>query len=83
MTKVKSVAHLREMVRAGHHDFFVVLAGGLARRSKEIDVDSDGKFYVFNEIDGTEDVLTEEELMDRNITNIGYAITNGAFYCDN
>ena len=81
MTKVLSVAHLREMVQNGNHDFFIVIAGGLAKSSKEIDVDEDGKFYVFNDIDGTDDVLTEEELMDQRITNVGYAITKGALYC--
>lgn len=80
MTKVLSVAHLREMVQAGNYEFFIRLNGGL-RSSKHIEADSDGKFYVFNDIDGTEDVLTETELMDQRITNVGYAITKGALYC--
>lgn len=80
MTKVESVAHLREMVQAGHHDFFIDLQFGL-RSSKTVDVDEDGRFYIVNEIDYTEDVLTEEDLMDERMTNVGYAITKGAFYC--
>lgn len=79
MTKVLSVAHLREMVQKGEHDFFIALNGGL-RSSKQIDCD-DENFYIFNEIDGTEDQLSEADLMDRNITNVGYAITKGALYC--
>jgi hypothetical protein len=37
---------------------------------------------VLNEIDGTEQELTEQELMNGDITNIGKAINNGAFYLD-
>ena len=36
-------------------------------------------FYVFHEIDGSDDVYTEQELMDE---NIGRAIENGAFYAE-
>lgn len=76
MTKVLSVAHLREMVQGGQHDFFVSLAGGLARSSKNIDCD-DENFYVFNEIDGTEDQYSDEEFAE---SFIGEAITKGALY---
>lgn len=81
MTKVLSVAHLREMVLENNqHDFFIALKGGL-RSSKQIDISDDEKlFLIINESDDTEAQLTEDELMDRNITNIGYAITKGAFY---
>lgn len=79
MTKVESVAHLREMVQAGHHDYFIALNFGM-RSSKTVDVDEDGKFYIVNEIDDTEDVLTEEDLMDERMTNVGKAIILGAFY---
>lgn len=77
MTKVLSVAHLREMVQKGEHDFFIVLAGGFAKSSKNIDC-SDDNFYVFNEIDGTEDQYSDEEFAE---SFIGEAITKGALYC--
>lgn len=79
MTKVLSVAHLREMVQAGHHDFFIALNFGM-RSSKTVNIDEDGTFYIINEIDDTEDVMTEEDLMDERITNVGKAIKLGAFY---
>lgn len=77
MTKIESVAHLREMVQKGEHDFFISFAGGLARSSKNINC-SDESFYVFNEIDGTEDQYTDEEFKE---SFIGEAITKGALYC--
>jgi len=79
MKKVNSVEELKEMIVSGEHDFFMMLNGGL-RSSKWIDF-HEGTFFVLNEIDGTEQELTGEELNDRNLTNIGYAINNGAFFC--
>lgn len=80
MKQVNDINHLRSLIEEGNHDFFIKLNFGM-RSSKTIDIDDDGKFCITNEIDGTEDLLTEVELQDRNITNIGYAISVGAFYC--
>jgi len=81
MKKVTSLAELRSMiVDSNIHDYFILLNGNL-RSSKTIDVTDDcSKFCIVNEIDGTEQVLTESEMLDRNLTNIGYAIQNGAFF---
>jgi hypothetical protein len=40
------------------------------------------RFFVFNLIDNTDQVLTEEQLMDRGYTNIKSAIIMGALYRD-
>lgn len=81
MTKVTSIKQLREMVENDYFDYFVALNYGL-RSSKTICMNDDGeRFDIVNEIDGTEQTLSEEELMDRDLTNIGYAIQNGALYC--
>lgn len=77
--KVKDVAHLRELVASGKHRFFIQLNLGL-RSSKFITGNGDN-FCVFNEIDGSDDILTEEEIMDTRYTNIGEAIKYGAFFC--
>lgn len=78
--QVKSVNQLKTILADGEtKDFFILLNGGL-RSSKTISFDGDNIFYVLNEIDDTEQVLTEQELMDSDITNIGKAINNGAFY---
>lgn len=78
--QVKSVNQLKTILADGEtKDFFILLNFGL-RSSKAISFDGDNIFYVLNEIDDTEQVLTEQELMNSDITNIGKAINNGAFY---
>lgn len=81
MKKVTSLAELRSMIVDNNiHDYFILLNGNF-RSSKTIDVTDDcSKFCIVNEIDGTEQVLSEGEMMDRNFTNIGYAIQNGSFF---
>lgn len=81
--QVKSMDQLKTILADGEtKDFFIQLHFGL-RSSKAISFDGDNTFYVLNEIDGTEQELTEQELMDSDITNIGKAINSGAFYlCD-
>jgi hypothetical protein len=41
------------------------------------------QFKIFNLIDDSEQVLSETEIMDKDLTNIGHAIINGALYKDN
>ena len=78
--QVKSVNQLKTILADGEtKDFFILLHFGL-RSSKAISFDGDNTFYVLNEFDGTEQELTEQELMDSDITNIGKAINNGALY---
>lgn len=61
-------------------EFFIQLNGG-ARSTKRIRYDHWREtFHVTNEIDGSKQVLTSDELMDSNVTNIGTAIRAGAFY---
>lgn len=81
MTQVKTTEELKKMIEEGVHDFFIQLNYG-ARSSKYMDYSPKTKqYYVENEIDGSEQQLTEEQLMDEQYTNIGKAITAGAFYC--
>lgn len=63
-------------------EFFIRLRGCL-RSSKHIVWDEEEKlFFVWNYIDDSEQGLTESRLMDRDYTNIGYAITKGALFKD-
>ena len=79
--QVKTVAKLRKLAKKdGGEDFFIALNGGL-RSSKHISYASDEKkFYVSNEIDGSEQTLTEKQLLNECYTNIGKAIKLGGFY---
>ena len=63
-------------------DFFIMLNGNL-RSSKRIVWEEDEEiFFVVNHIDDSEQELSEEQLMDRRYTNIGYAMTKGALFKD-
>ena len=80
MTKVTSLDQLKEMIANGVHDYFIALNGGF-RSSKYIDYSTKScKFFIMNEIDNTDQTLNEKQLMDRDYTNVGYAMTVGALY---
>ena len=76
--KIDTIQKLKELFKEpSTEEFFVQLNFG-CRSSKDITLDrKTGIFYVFNEIDGSEDEYTEEELKD---SFLGKAITGGAFW---
>ena len=77
MKQINSIEDLIAEIQLGNHDFFI--SNGLIRSSKYIDYDDD-IFYIFNEIDDTEQSLTSKELFNKEYTNIGVSIKNGTFY---
>jgi hypothetical protein len=77
MKQINSLEELIETIQSGNHDFFI--GGGLCRSSKYMEYDDD-IFYIFNEIDDTEQTLTKKQLFDEDYTNIGTSINNGTFY---
>lgn len=80
MTRVETTEQLKQMTQDGIHDFFIQLNHG-ARSSKSVDYDpSAGRFVIENEMDGTRQRLTEQNLFNERYTNIGKAIRAGAFY---
>ena len=82
LTKVDSIEHLKELLKDEEtHDFRLMLNGG-CYSAKEISYSLDGQFIITNCIDGTEQYLSEDELMNQELTNIGIAITKGAFYAE-
>jgi len=77
--QIKSIEQLKEESLGGS-DFIVLLNYGL-RSSKHIQYMKDSeKFWVWNLIDDSEQVLNEQQLMDKNITIVGDAMLNGAFF---
>lgn len=70
------VAELRLRLAAGHRDYAIMLAGGLVLSRKTIGKASRSRFCVRNEIDGTSQVLSEDELW--SLSNIGLALNSGA-----
>jgi len=82
----KQITSLDELKREaqGEQDgeFFILLNCHL-RSSKRIVWDEEDRcFYIFNYLDDTEQELTEAQLMDREYTNIGYAMTRGVLFKD-
>lgn len=80
--RVRNVENLKRLVNKGVKDYFIALGPkGALRSSKHVTYD--GKiFYVLNEIDSSEQELTEAQLNDPNETNIGEAIKKGAFIAE-
>jgi len=77
MKQINSIEELIDEINSGKHDFFI--DNGLFRSSKYIEYDDD-TFYIYNEIDDTEQTLVSKELFDKDATNIGFAINQGCFY---
>jgi len=70
-----ALEELHQRVEAGHHDFAIMLAGGLALSRKRINLlppPAEREYTVFNEIDDTLQTLTESELWTH--SNIGLAL---------
>ena len=77
--RITSIEQLKAEAEQGA-EFFILLNHGL-RSSKDIVWDAErGKFHVFNHIDQTEQHLTGHQVMDKRLTNIGYAMTKGALF---
>lgn len=75
--KIESIKQLKEICTEETKDFFIRLSIG--RSSKDIAFDHDlNRFVVFNNIDDTDQALTEAELYTK--SNIGKAIDSGNFY---
>ena len=79
-TRVNSLDELKQMCDGVTKDFFIQLNFGF-RSSKNISYNKNtDTFYIFNEIDDTEQELNSKTIMDEDYTNIGKAITFGTFY---
>ena len=80
-TRINNIEELNNALKEECFEFFILLGGGLVRSSKHIEFASEpNTYYVFHEIDGTEETLTAEDIMDEEKSNIGKAIKNGYFF---
>lgn len=80
--KINNLNELREACYDHSASFVMQLNFGL-RSSKDIEYNPENKkFSVYNYIDDSDQLLTEEEIMDANITNIGKAISYGSFFLE-
>lgn len=74
-TEYSALAELHQRVNAGHHDYAIMLAGGLAISRKNIHFLS-GRWVIFNEIDNTTQSLLDPDLWSQ--SNIGEALDKRA-----
>lgn len=73
---IKSINQLKNESQDEQNDFFIHLGG--ARSSKMITYDpEEARFHINHEIDGSDEVCTEAELVN---SNIGLSIEAGNFY---
>ena len=81
--QIKSLEQLKKESDNGAEFFILLGKSGILKSSKWILWDSEeNKYFIRNYIDETEQELTENQLMDKEYTNIGHAITKGALYLD-
>lgn len=83
MMQVKNLEHLKKLANSESgemQDFFISLAGGLARSSKRISYDPlNDTFDIYNEIDDSvQDDLSPEQLASQ--TNIVEALELGSLF---
>lgn len=76
---VKSLAQLDNLLKAGHHEYYISF--GALRSSKWIDpcVTIKGSYWVMHYSDGSDEIYSPTELM---ASNIGTAMKNGCFICE-
>ena len=81
--QIQSVEQLKELAKAGKGlDCYILLNGGL-RSSKHIRYLSIKRcFRVMNFMDGTEQELTESQILDSRYSNIGQALNKGSLIID-
>jgi hypothetical protein len=78
-TRITSMEQLKSESEQGA-EFFILLNHNL-RSSKDIVWDAEAKrFHIFNHIDQTVQHLTEHQIMDESLTNIGFAMRRGALF---
>ena len=81
--RIRKIEQLKELAKDENGlDCFILLNGGL-RSSKHIRYyPDDNSFYVLNLIDGSEQELTESQILSSEYTNIGEAIKKGSLIMD-
>ena len=85
--KVTSLEHLKQILEQNDGvcgEFFVQLQVGRSWKtmsfSDQTDKNGNYKIWVENQIDGSHQILTENNLFNEKFSNIGTAINNGQFY---
>ena len=78
--KIENIDELKALCNDEQaHDCYISIAG-IIRSSKSISMNENGTFSVTNQKDGSEDLFTETELSNPELSIIGKAIQKGQFH---
>jgi len=81
--RIGTIGQLKELAKDENGLNCFILLNGNLRSSKHIRYyPDDNKFYVLNLIDGSQQELTESQLLDSEYTNIGEAMKKSALIMD-
>lgn len=75
--QISSIDELKFYIHDWYEDYFILIGG--CRSSKNIQIE-DNKFLIINEIDDTEQTLSEEDLFNIDLTLIGKAMNEGCLF---
>jgi hypothetical protein len=78
--KVTDLTHLNKLIEEEKHEFFIALNGGIRSDKAIFFGDEEGTYFIINYIDDSEQTLTKDELFNKDLTNIGYALSVGSLY---
>ena len=79
--RITTLERLKQQAGEGE-GFFILLNHNLRSSKWIVWNDYSRVFFITNLIDDSEQVLTEQQIMDRQHTNIGFAMTKGALFKD-
>jgi copper homeostasis protein CutC len=73
---VLNIEHLKELIKAGHTNYAIILGGGIGLYSRKTIKynEKSKKFSIINHIDESRQSLDEEQIRDREYTMIAVAI---------
>ena len=76
--RITTLERLKQQAREGE-GFFILLNHNLRSSKWIVWNDYNRVFFITNFIDGFEQKLTEQQILDRQYTNIGFAMTKARF----
>ena len=79
--RITTLERLQKEAKEGA-GFFILLKHNLRSSKWIVWNDYNRVFFITNFMDGSEQKLTEQQIMDRQYTNIGFAMTRGALFKD-
>ena len=80
LEKVTSIKKLREITKKKYVNFRLLLNGGLFSKKTIRFDEEEMKFYIYNHIDDSVQIIGLHQILNEEYTNIGKAIKMGSFF---